>query len=209
MEDSQAIGRTKGLLAEEVFNRLGMAIVNGELAPRERIRDAELAVELHVSRMPVREALQRLERIGLVTMYPSRYTEVTEVSEEIIAQSREFAGFQAGIAARLACLRMTDAQRDGVDALIDALVSGADDLIAHSLARRDLFNHLARLTGNTLQFGLMDESSLALARNLKGALPGDHDPAHARDLYEQLRAALHETDADAAERISRAIHGCA
>jgi DNA-binding GntR family transcriptional regulator len=106
--ESGPIGTTKQLLSEEVFLHLGMAIVRGELAPHDRIRDADIARELHVSRMPIREALQRLERIGLVTMYPSRYTEVTAVSDGLVADSAEFAGYQAGIAARLAAERMTD-----------------------------------------------------------------------------------------------------
>ncbi|HWV49683.1 MAG TPA: GntR family transcriptional regulator [Microbacterium sp.] len=203
--DTRRIGRTKRLLAEDVFHHLGSAIVSGELAPRERIRDAELALQLHVSRMPIREALQRLERIGMVTMYPSRYTEVTPVTDQVVADSREFAAFQAGFVARLAAERMTDEDRVEVAALVDALDEAIDDPIAYSLARKALFGRLSELGGNALQHRLLREVSMALARNLREIV--SEDRAAALALHRALRDALTTGDADAAERVSRAIHG--
>ncbi|GAB3595294.1 GntR family transcriptional regulator [Microbacterium tumbae] len=205
--ESRSIGKTKQLLAEEVFRHLGTAIVNGELGPRERIRDAEIALQLHVSRMPIREALQRLERIGLVTMYPSRYTEVTEVTDAVVADSREFAALQSGFVARLACARMTDAEHAEIDRLIDEIVDGVDDLKGASLARQRLFDRLSELSGNALQHALMTEASLALARNLQGLPHDDDDRDRALSLYAELREAMRSRDAEAVERISRAIHG--
>lgn len=207
MGESRDIGTTKQLLAEEVFRHLGMAIVNAELAPLERIRDAELTTQLHVSRMPIREALQRLERIGLVRMYPSRYTEVTEVTEQVLSDSREFAAYQSGFVARLACARMTDAEHDEVDGLVDALIESIDDPQRNSWARQQLFDRLSELSGNLLQHRLMNEASLALARNLQQMPPAVTDREQMLALYDQLREALHTSDPDAAERISRAIHG--
>jgi DNA-binding GntR family transcriptional regulator len=48
-------------LGERVYQTLHDALVSGQLAPGERLRDQELAEWLGVSRTPVREALQRLE----------------------------------------------------------------------------------------------------------------------------------------------------
>ncbi|MGF6822407.1 DNA-binding GntR family transcriptional regulator [Microbacterium sp. ZKA21] len=202
--DSRRIGRTKKLLAEEVFQHLGTAIVNGDLAPNERIRDAELAVQLHVSRMPIREALQRLERIGLVTMYPSRYTEVTSVTDQVVADSHEFAAFQAGFVARLAAARMTDAERDTVSTLIDALDESIDEPVRYSLARKALFGRLSEFSGNALQHQVLREVSMALARNLRELASEDREEMLA--LHRALRDALTTGDADAAEQVSRAIH---
>ncbi|MGW8483249.1 GntR family transcriptional regulator [Microbacterium sp. NPDC055903] len=184
-----------------------MAIVNGDLAPHERIKDAEIAADLHVSRMPIREALQRLERIGLVRMYPSRYTEVTEVTEQIETDSRVFAGYQSGFVAKLACERMTDAEAAEIDELMVELIDSVGDPTESSLARDALFTRLSEISGNSLQHQLMDEASLALARNLQGMFKDENDRARAQALYAQLRQALHARDADAAERITREMHG--
>jgi len=46
-------------LAAGAYEVLLKAIVSGALAPGSRIRDGELAAQLQISRMPVREALKR------------------------------------------------------------------------------------------------------------------------------------------------------
>lgn len=206
MGEVRRIGETKQLLAEEVFRHLGMAIVTGELKPLQRIKDAEIALELHVSRMPIREALQRLERIGLVTMYPSRYTEVTEVTPHVVAESVEFAAFQAGFVARLATERMTVKERDEVAALVDDVIAVVDDAMASSLARKELFGRLSELSNNALQHNLLMEASMALARNLEGLRPPD-DAEHMVAQLSALKEALLTADGAASERISREIHG--
>lgn len=205
---SLRIGGNKQLLAEDVYRHIGAAIISGELQPRQRIRDVELAQQLHVSRMPVREALQRLERIGLVRMYPSRYTEVSEVSASTFTASREFAAFQSGFVAHLAADRMNDEQRAEAAKMIDAVIAVIDDPHESSLLRGDLFTFLSRHSENFLQHSLLDEASLALTRNLQQlTLPPEHREEHIAQ-WQQLRSALLEGDSAAAERATRAIHGC-
>ena len=53
------------LLRDNVYASLRDAIVDGTLAPGERLRDTEIEAWLGVSRTPIREALLRLERAGL------------------------------------------------------------------------------------------------------------------------------------------------
>jgi DNA-binding GntR family transcriptional regulator len=51
-------------LAAAAYQVLVQAIVTGTQAPGARIRDGELAAQLHISRMPAREALKRSESDG-------------------------------------------------------------------------------------------------------------------------------------------------
>jgi DNA-binding GntR family transcriptional regulator len=74
-------------LAARAYETLLTAIVTGSLAPGERIRDADLAEQLQTSRMPVREALKRLEAEGLVETVPNRETRVAPVRAERAAQA--------------------------------------------------------------------------------------------------------------------------
>jgi len=204
---SERIGGAKQLLAEEVFRHIGAAIISGELAPRQRIRDVDLAMELHVSRTPVREALQRLERIGMVVMYPSRYTEVSAVTDDVRQDSHEFAGYQSGVVAHLAAQRMSPAARETAAALVDELIAAVDDPVRASSARRELFTHLSVHSGNVLQHRLLDEASLALARNLRGMPESDASKDERLQNYAALRQALLSGDRDVAERAARAMHG--
>ena len=90
------------VLGDEVYALLGEAILDGRLAPGERLRDQELAERSGVSRTPVREALQRLERTGLVEVSPNRYTRVSAPSDKVQADTHEFFVYLMGNAVRIA-----------------------------------------------------------------------------------------------------------
>ena len=66
----------RSLVREEVYATVRGWIVDGTLEPGEKLRDADLAEALGVSRMPVREALRRLEDEGLVQTAANRWTRV-------------------------------------------------------------------------------------------------------------------------------------
>ncbi|WP_193596833.1 GntR family transcriptional regulator [Microbacterium sp. YJN-G] len=197
----------KQLLADGLFHLIGERIVSGELAPGARIRDAALAAELAVSRTPVREALQRLERIGLVTMYPSRYTEVTLVTAESIARARAFAGMQAGFIARLTSERLTEDELATASVLIGRIAETVFDAAACSQARRDAIRYLSARSGDPLHQHLFDDASLTLARALKDYAITPEERPVVIAACEELTAALRRHDADAAERACREIYG--
>lgn len=202
-------GTKKQLLAEGVFQLIGDRIVRGDLAPGSRIRDADLARELAVSRTPVREALQRLERIGLVTMYPSRYTEVSPITAEAVRIAHEFAGLQAGIITRLACPRLTADELDTATTLIEQIPLTVDDPAACSRARGEAIGYLAARSGNMLQQALVDEASIALARALRGLVITPEHRASMREGCPEMVRALRAGDADAAEHACRRVYGVA
>jgi DNA-binding GntR family transcriptional regulator len=73
--------KERGLPAgERVEAHLRKAIYAGTLRPRQRIIEEDLARELKVSRGPVREALLRLERDGLVVTTSRRGTFIRDIS---------------------------------------------------------------------------------------------------------------------------------
>lgn len=203
---NERVAENKKLLADDVFRHIGARIIDGSLAPGHRIRDVEVADELHVSRTPVREALQRLERLGLVTMYPSRYTEVTEVTPEIVEQSLQFAGYLAGNAARMSVPRLTAQERDEAGRLVDGLIASIDDESLISDSRWRIFSYLSDRSGNTQHRALVNESGMALFRNLKGWVVPTDDRESMRGVYEGFRDAILRGDGDDAERFARAMH---
>jgi DNA-binding GntR family transcriptional regulator len=69
---------------EAVLGEIRRAIMSRELQPGERVRQEKLAERLHVSRVPVREALKVLEAEGQVTYQAHRgYTVVALSLEEL------------------------------------------------------------------------------------------------------------------------------
>jgi DNA-binding GntR family transcriptional regulator len=63
-------------LRSAIYDVLRGWIIEGTLAPGERVRDLELAASLGVSRTPVREALQQLAHERLVEMTAGRWTRI-------------------------------------------------------------------------------------------------------------------------------------
>lgn len=64
MTHSEKLHRT--FVRDEAYTLLRNWIVEGKLEPSQKLRDKDLAIELGVSRTPIREALLRLECEGLV-----------------------------------------------------------------------------------------------------------------------------------------------
>ena len=68
------------LLREKVYEQLRADMISCKLAPGTEIREAELALRFAVSKSPVRDALMRLEREGLVITLPRQGYRVAPVS---------------------------------------------------------------------------------------------------------------------------------
>ena len=187
-------------LADVVYEKLCDAVIDGTFAPGERVRDGELAEQLSVSRMPVREALQRLERQGLIEMVASRFTRVTDVTPEMPARSAEFLGYQLGLWLRAALPSLDDAQRAHAAALtrkISAVVG--DDPRAAFSATGDLITYLAEQTENTMFDAIMSDAWLQLSRNLRGAFPLTKPAAQLRADFENVATLIEQGEAADAE----------
>lgn len=69
-------------LREDIAELLAEAILTGKLKPGDRLNESALARQWHVSRAPIREALQQLEERGLVVNRPRRGMFVVSLDEE-------------------------------------------------------------------------------------------------------------------------------
>ena len=74
------------LLAELAEQSIRDAIVDGGLKLGEQVSEAQLALQLGVSKTPVREALLRLSRDGLVDVHPQRGTFVFRLTPDQVTQ---------------------------------------------------------------------------------------------------------------------------
>lgn len=69
------------LLSEQVYERLLHDIVRERYAPGERLKLDDVAVELGISRTPVREAVRRLADEGFITIARNSRTEIAQWSD--------------------------------------------------------------------------------------------------------------------------------
>jgi DNA-binding GntR family transcriptional regulator len=100
---------TRKPLAHDVYSILRRMIVRRELAPGARITEGEIAGLLGVSRTPVREAFQRLAFDELLTLQPGRRPQIKPITLSSIDEAYPLIGVLEGLAIRLACRRLTEA----------------------------------------------------------------------------------------------------
>src|SRR3954464_7514575 len=107
LRSARSVG--SGQLAVELIRE---AILDGELAAGERLKEDELARRLDVSRTPVREALRRLEAEGLVVVEPQRGATVRSYAPEELDDMYRLRAVLEGYAARRAAERISEADLD-------------------------------------------------------------------------------------------------
>jgi DNA-binding GntR family transcriptional regulator len=94
-------------LKEQVVKLLRGAILSGKIKPGERLNESELARDLGLSRIPVREALQQLEEQGLVVDAPRRGKFVVNLTEEDIQKINSLRLVLEGEALRLCRVKIS------------------------------------------------------------------------------------------------------
>lgn len=194
-------------LSDMVAERIAEAIMDGTIPAGSRVRDHDLAQQLGVSRMPVREALQRLQRIGLIETAASRYTRVTEVTPELADATRQFAGHYSVSLVRMAIAGMTPDQRVTATRGIDGIIERLEHDGSTVTARRELQELLTRNSRNAFMTVVSSDLGLAIQRNLAATTLPLATAAELIQNLRDLRDALLQGDADAAERLVRSQYG--
>lgn len=85
----QKVTLARETLGEAAYRHLFQGFLNKELVPGTRLLMDELAQQMGISRTPVREALQRLEREGVIQPHGGRGYVVCETTPEEITQRYE------------------------------------------------------------------------------------------------------------------------
>jgi DNA-binding GntR family transcriptional regulator len=92
-------------LADEVYDQLVQAIMDREIGPDDRLVQEKLAAELDISRTPVREALLRLEKEGVLHLANSGGFRLAKISEEETLELYQARAAIEGQAARILTAR--------------------------------------------------------------------------------------------------------
>jgi len=136
-------------LSEKIFTLVRDRIVSGQIPAEAPIRQDALAAELGVSKIPLREALARLEQDRFLVSYANRGFFVRALSaseaEEVFALRLKLEPDAVAEAARLATDEDKAAARRALEALDQAMVSHRDQVGALNRAfHMSLIEPLAR-----------------------------------------------------------------
>lgn len=143
--------KSKTSLVERAYQEIKRRILGNFYPPGLQVLEQELAEHLGVSRTPVREALIRLEREGLIEIVPRRGMHVVPIAVEDMREIYEvITVLEARAAERLAERRPSEAELapmiEAQAAMEEALASG--DLDAWAEADEHFHRQLLVLSGN-------------------------------------------------------------
>lgn len=149
-----------GSLAQQAHERLKEEIIGLRRPPGQRLVERELAEELGVSRIPLREALRRLEAEGLVVIVPRQGAMVAPFTAADVLHLLEVRESLETLAARLAAEHIREsgdhglsAAREALDAARAGIASGDDHAVVDANAR--FHDIVVDLSGNPLLASLM------------------------------------------------------
>jgi DNA-binding GntR family transcriptional regulator len=127
----KAIEAEDGTLTDRAYRELEEMIVTLQLSPGTVLSEQALAVRLKIGRTPIREALQRLARDGLVVIMPRRGIMVSEINLRLQLRLLEVRRELERLMASLAAERATPDERREfaeVAAAMLAAAAKADDI---------------------------------------------------------------------------------
>src|SRR5689334_14953031 len=135
-------------LRAHVVQMLSAGILSGKYKPGDRLNESQIARELNISRIPVREALSQLQEQGLVQNRERRGMFVTNITPEEVLQINSLRLILEAEALRLARARMTPEIQAELEALAEQMDNWNGNLL--EAAGLDLQFHrvLWRASGN-------------------------------------------------------------
>lgn len=108
-------------LKDHVYQYIAEQISKEELVPGEKINENEICRELSISRTPVREALIQLSSEGVLENVPRKGFIIKQMKETEARQLYEVIGVLDGLAAQLACPKLTEKHLKDMAFYIDSM----------------------------------------------------------------------------------------
>ncbi|MFG2226260.1 GntR family transcriptional regulator [Streptomyces sp. NPDC048644] len=186
--------------SERVTRQLRDEIIDGVRTPGSKLVERELAAELGVSRLPIRDALKALVSEGLVTLRPRTWAVVREFTPTDIADLDEVRSAFETLAFGLAAQRRTRAGLARLRADLDAelTAAGEGDAVRARRAAADFHETVTSLADNEL----LNELERTLRSRMRWLL-GQHDDltAMAKE-HEELYTAVADRDVARVEELA-------
>jgi DNA-binding GntR family transcriptional regulator len=176
---------------DALVEELRVAILTGAFAPGEHLHQTQLAERYGVSRIPLRDALARLEGEGIISMDANRQAHVITLTADDVHEIYGIRLMLEPVAARAAVERITVREVAELLHRMDVMYADAEDPSAGLRARRSFYDEFYRLSDQprlrSIIMRLRDEITVYHLT---------HPAAH--DSHAELRRAIEKRDAGAA-----------
>ncbi|ENM5903995.1 GntR family transcriptional regulator [Vibrio mimicus] len=199
--------------SENLTEYLIEAIVEGELAPGSKISEPELAKRFQVSRGPLREALMRVEGLGLIERIPHIGARVTQLSPTKLVELYAVREALEGMAARLAARNITEIELAGLESLLSTHSTHIDQVEGasyfHQQGDFDFHYRIIQASRNQQLIGLLCDELYHLLRMYRYQSPRSHSrPVEALEEHKFILRAIRQRDEELAEMLMRRHIAC-
>lgn len=186
--------------AQNIFELMRTDIVLGVLKPLDPIRESEIAERLGVSRTPVREALLRLQTLGLVDIFPQSGTKVAPIRLEKVRAAQLIREAVEVEVVRRACKTATDAALDEIGHVIEDQIVAArrNDLRRLFELDEDFHRAIYRAAGLTSVAEELEDVKVHLNRLRYVSVNWPRGADKITSEHEEILAALRRRDEAAA-----------
>ncbi|MGC0366819.1 DNA-binding GntR family transcriptional regulator [Rhodococcus sp. 27YEA15] len=191
--------------ADRIYAELRRRIISTELRPGSLLHIRDIANEFGTSPTPVRDALQVLDRDGLVEVSPRARTRVKPVTLKSLVDVLDIREATGPMCCRLVVQYATDADIDSLEEVVEQVYDGADHVETILSASHDFHCRVALLSGNARLHQITELCLQDLERSLRvcGAEPHRGGETSLVE-HRALLAAFRARDADLAMSIELA-----
>jgi DNA-binding GntR family transcriptional regulator len=187
---------------EEAYAYLQQALRFGRYKPGDRLIPEEIATEIGMSRMPVREAFRRLAADGLVTLRPNRGCVVAGLTLDELNETFEIRSVLEGLAVRIVMPRLTLESFEDLDRLLlrmeRAGEAGSSDWV---LRHQEFHAYLYGMSGRPKLIRQIAALHVAIEPYMRIWFDYIDKPLSAREEHQNLIDALKSGDSAKAERV--------
>ncbi|WCE31169.1 GntR family transcriptional regulator [Vibrio sp. SCSIO 43137] len=198
----------EGTKSENLTEYLIEAIVSGELASGQKISEPELSKQFGVSRGPLREAIMRLEGLGLIERIPHVGARVVTFSSENLSELYAVRESLEGMAARLAARNISEEELDALKQLLSTHSKHIDQVEGKSYFQQqgdfDFHYRIIKASRNKKLIALLCDELYHLLRMYRYQSPRSHSrPEKALEEHKFILKAIANRDEELAELLMR------
>lgn len=199
------LGISRRYLHDEVAERLRELIRDGELEPRARVNELELAERFGISRTPLREAIKILATEGLLELLPNRGARVASLSESEVNDTIEVVAGLEATAGELACRKITEAEVAAIGAKHAAMLEAwrRQDNTVYFTLNREIHEMIMHASRNAVLQGIYATLSGRIQRARYAAHKTPEQWRTAVDEHEAILALLRARDGERLARVLR------
>jgi len=200
----QAVGKTPPV-GELAYASLKEAIVKGDLQPGQRLVENALSGRMGISRIPVREAIKKLEQDGLIEKLEKGGFIVKDPTSEEIEETFGIRACLESYAAALAARHMDASTLDRLEGVLNRY---RDALKAKDIAKMTQLNNqldeiMYRASKSEKLYGLIGNFRDFISRHRKALLNCMEYAAISLSDHEEIVQAMKDRDEEKVEKLVR------